>query len=99
MTLRKGESPGFYETPSTSTLRFVRTPCPTKAFWSFKATLHVLQTNALPLLAIRIPEEGTIPRMRTDTRAYLELTGAMVLVGSSVVAGKLMAESLPVLLA
>jgi drug/metabolite transporter (DMT)-like permease len=37
--------------------------------------------------------------MRTDTRAYLELTGAMVLVGSSVVAGKLMAESLPVFLA
>ena len=37
--------------------------------------------------------------MKTDLRAYLELTGAMVLVGSSVVAGKLMAESLPVFLA
>jgi hypothetical protein len=57
VTLCKGESPGFYRTPSTSTLRFVRTFCPTKALWSFKATLHVLQTNALPLLAIRIPEE------------------------------------------
>lgn len=37
--------------------------------------------------------------MRPEPRAYLELTGAMVLVGSSVVAGKLMAESLPVFLA
>jgi drug/metabolite transporter (DMT)-like permease len=38
-------------------------------------------------------------RVKTDLGAYLQLTGAMALVGSSVVAGKLMAESLPVFLA
>ncbi len=37
--------------------------------------------------------------MKGNLRAYLELTVAMVLVGSSVVVGKLMAESLPVFLA
>jgi hypothetical protein len=50
VTLRKGESPGFYGTPSTSTLRFVRTSCPTKALWSFKATLHGVEANAAPYL-------------------------------------------------
>ena len=45
MTLRKGESPGFYRTPSTSTLRFVRTFCPTKALWFFKATLHGVEAT------------------------------------------------------
>ena len=50
MTLRKGESPGFYGTPSTSTLRFVRTSCPTKTLWSFKATLHGVDANAAPFL-------------------------------------------------
>jgi hypothetical protein len=48
--LRKGESQRFYWTPSTSTLRFVRTSCPTKAFWSFKATLHGVDANAAPFL-------------------------------------------------
>jgi hypothetical protein len=27
---------------------FVHTPCPTKALWSCKVTLNLLQTNALP---------------------------------------------------
>ena len=36
--------------------------------------------------------------MKRNLRAYLELAGAMVLVGSSVVVGKLIAESLPVFL-
>jgi hypothetical protein len=48
VTLRKGESPGFYGTPSTSTLRFVRTSRPTKALWAFKATLHGVEANAAP---------------------------------------------------
>jgi hypothetical protein len=52
VTLRKGESPGFYGTTSTSTLRFVRTSCPTKALWSFKATLHG-EANAAPFLVVR----------------------------------------------
>jgi hypothetical protein len=30
---------------------FVHTPCPTKALWSFKGTLNVVQANALPFLA------------------------------------------------
>jgi hypothetical protein len=50
VTLRKGESQRFYWTASTSTLRFVRTYCPTKAFWSFKATLHGVDANAAPFL-------------------------------------------------
>jgi hypothetical protein len=35
VTLRKGESPRFYGIAPTSTLRFVRTSCPTKALCSF----------------------------------------------------------------
>jgi hypothetical protein len=50
VTLRKGESPGFYGTASTSTLRFVRTSCPTKALCSFNATLHGVEANAAPFL-------------------------------------------------
>jgi len=34
-----------------STPQFVRTSCPTKALWSFKLTLNVVQTNALSFLA------------------------------------------------
>lgn len=36
--------------------------------------------------------------MKTDIRAHLEPTGAMVLVGSSAVAGKAMTDSLPIVL-
>ena len=40
----------FYGTPfHLHTL--VRTSCLTKASWSFKATLNVVQTNAVPFLA------------------------------------------------
>jgi hypothetical protein len=58
VTLRKGESPGFYGTPSTSTLRFVRTSCPTKALWSFKATLHGVEANAAPFLVKKLRATG-----------------------------------------
>jgi hypothetical protein len=50
VTLRKGEYTGFYGTPSTSTFRFVRTSCPTKTLWFFKATLHGVEANAAPFL-------------------------------------------------
>ena len=31
--------------------QFAHTPCPTKALWSSKSALNVVQTNALPFLA------------------------------------------------
>ena len=64
MTLRKGESPGFYGTPSTSTLRFVRTSCPTKVLWSFKATLHGVEANAAPFL-VREAKSDRLRGLRT----------------------------------
>ena len=64
MTLRKGESPGFYGTPPTSTLRFVRTSCPTKALWSFKTTLPGVEANAAPFL-VREAKSDRLRGLRT----------------------------------
>ena len=59
MTFRKGEPPGFYGTPSTSTLRFVRTSCPTKALWFFKA--HLTR---------RLSQRGTLPGRKVRATGY-----------------------------
>ena len=64
MTLRKGESPGFYGTLPTSTFRFVRTSCPTKTLWSFPATLHGVEVNAAPLL-VREAKSDRLRGLRT----------------------------------
>jgi hypothetical protein len=63
-----------------------------------------LLTHIYPIAQEGCPRTSAMPEARShdvkgNLRAYLELTVAMVLVGGSVVVGKLMAESLPVYLA
>ena len=58
MTLRKGESPGFYGTLSTSTFRFVRTSCPTKTLWSFKPPYMALKSTRHPSWSEKLRATG-----------------------------------------